>query len=59
MYGVLADPGASHSLIGIETLWMLAQQVIWPSGRDLVHDRHSTKKVSGIEGKPEKAGGTA
>ena len=50
--GVLVDPGASHSLIGMRTVDHVRRQVLWPTGRTSydVTGNGPRKRLSGIDG---------
>ena len=50
--GVLVDPGASHSLIGMRTLDHMRKRVLWPAGRTSypIDGNGPKKRLSGIDG---------
>ena len=49
MYGILFDPGASCSMIGIDTMMGLRDDVVRKHGRDTEFLCHTSQRLSGID----------
>ena len=50
LMGLIVDPGASFSLIGMQTLGNLRDCVLWPNNRDYEVNHNTVQRVSGIDG---------